>query len=196
MPSGSASLPDAFPQRLRVKRGTNNKSVTYREILASLLIRVKRGTKITPCGGTPLGAGNEKTARLKGATAPRKRNVAKVAPYRRGRCAEHSPSARFASRMGLPLFRPAGAWGRRHSCLRSCGVRFSEGSFSPRGVLIFPSPDGAKLFSVGQASDASAARRSRHEFSDRFSVGQASDASAALRTLFSSTQRTRRKPQS
>ena len=51
-----------------------------------------------------------------------------------------SPSARFASRMGLPLFRPAGAWGRRHSCLRPCGIRFPADVFSPRGVPATKAP--------------------------------------------------------
>ena len=39
--------------------------------------------------------------------------------------------------------------GRRHSCLRFCGVRFPESAFSPRDGRIFPSPDGARLPSVG-----------------------------------------------
>ena len=99
-----------------------------------------------------------KKTRLKGATAPRKRNVAKVAPFRRGRCAEHSPSARFASRMGLPLFRPAGAWGRRHSCLRPCGIRFPADVFSPRGVPA-PHDEDVDVFAPrGSAGDVPARR--------------------------------------
>ena len=62
-----------------------------------------------------LGRRPQKNTRLKSATAPRERRAARrrtlraVAPFRRGAGAELSPSARFASRMGLRLFRPAGA---------------------------------------------------------------------------------------
>ena len=62
-----------------------------------------------------MGSRLKKDTRLKGATPPRERRAAgrralrAVAPFRRARCAERPPSARFAPRMGLSLFCPFGA---------------------------------------------------------------------------------------
>ena len=73
-----------------------------------------------------------KNTRLKSATAPRERRAAKT-PRASGGCAFQarrmcgfSPSARFASRMGLRLFRPVGA--RRSRAWERCAFPRSSGA--------------------------------------------------------------------
>ena len=89
-------------------------------------IRMKCGTRITPCGGTPLGAAAQKEH------APERRNFycGDGSPRDVG-CSGRlrlsgavdvtglSPSARFAARMGLCLFRPSGAFSCRIRNLRA-----------------------------------------------------------------------------
>ncbi len=131
----SGILRDLIQSRGAPRRGKGKKpaSRTKAGMPSPPSVRMKCGTKITPCGETPLGAASaQKKTRLKSATAPRERRAAKT-PRASGGCALQarrmcgfSPSARFASRMGLRLFRPVGA--RRSRAWERCAFPRSSGA--------------------------------------------------------------------
>ena len=121
-------------------------------------IRMECGTKITPCGGTPLGVASQKEHALERRNSPAGTpNASGGCAFQARRIAGCSPSARFAARMGLRLFRPVGVdmafpsadfEGKRDACPPvkvfsfssvPCRFKICAGRFRKRQECRFPS---------------------------------------------------------